>query len=148
MFAPKSILVPTDFSVSSDLALSHAIDIAKQYDARVHLLHVVGLVRQCSMDYCLNGDTILEIEKQSLEGAASMMKEQIFRVPGAKEIGVITDVKQGIPYEEILREQAGAKIDLVVIGSRGKTGLFSHFGSVADNVGRRAECPVLIVKIR
>ncbi len=146
MFAPKNVLVPTDFSESSDNALSHAIDLAKQYGAKIHLLHVVGLIRQCTVDYCLNGDAIAEVEKQGMEAAARMMNEQVSNIPAAKEVGIITDVKQGLPWEEILREQKERQIDLIVMGSRGRTGLLSHFGSVADNVSRRADCPVLIVK--
>jgi nucleotide-binding universal stress UspA family protein len=42
MFAPKNILVPTDFSKYSDAALKKAVDIAAQYDSKIYLLHVMG----------------------------------------------------------------------------------------------------------
>ncbi len=146
MFAPKNILVPTDFSRCSDNAVSHALDLAREYHARIYLLHVIGLLQQCSVDYCLDGATLAEVERQSTEAAATMMKEQISKMAGAGEADIQTDVRQGVPYEEILREQMEKKIDVIVMGSRGKTGLLSHFGSVADNIARRAQCPVLIVK--
>ena len=53
MFAPKTILVPTDFSKFSDIALEHAVDIAKMQKATIELPHVIGIVQTCPVDYCI-----------------------------------------------------------------------------------------------
>jgi len=82
MFAPKNILVPTDFSEYSDKALQLALDIAKQYHSRIYLLHVIGLVNQCSVEYCLDSKTIDLVEKESMAYARQMMGKQLgkFRI--------------------------------------------------------------------
>jgi nucleotide-binding universal stress UspA family protein len=60
---------------------------------------------------------------------------------------VVFDVRSGIPYEEILKEQQERKADLIVIASHGRTGLLkSLIGSVAERVMREAKCPVLLVR--
>jgi len=75
MFAPKAILVPTDFSEFSDNALRYAVDIGRNYRSRVYLLHVVGIIQQCSADYCLDGATVAEIGRQSMEASSDMLKK-------------------------------------------------------------------------
>src|SRR5512145_1827616 len=102
MFAPKQILVPTDFSVYSDKALSQAIDIAKQHGSTIHLLHVINIVRQCAIDYCLDKAIMDQLEKQSTERAQDRMKEEIDKFPESKTVTIIPEVKNGTPYEEIL----------------------------------------------
>ena len=147
MFSPKAILVPTDFSDYSDKALRQAADIAKQHKSRIYLFHVVGLIQQCTIDYCLDSQIVNDLEKKSIDSSKKMMQAQINKVPDAKSVEIITDVRQGTPYEEILKEQVKKKIDLIVIASHGKTGLLHHLmGSVADKVTKGARCPVLLVK--
>ncbi len=67
MFAPKKILVPTDFSKFSDEALKQAYDIAKQFKARIYLLHVIEVVQTCSVDYCLDDLTVKALDEKSLK---------------------------------------------------------------------------------
>jgi nucleotide-binding universal stress UspA family protein len=75
-----------------------------------------------------------------------MMQEQIRRVVGQGNAEIVSEVKQGIAYREIIEKEEAERVELIVIGSRGKTGLLGHLGSVADRVSRAAKCPVLIVK--
>ena len=76
-----------------------------------------------------------------------MMQKQINKVFKSKDVEVVSDVKKGTPYEEILKEQQSKKMDLIVIASHGKTGLLSHLiGSVAEKVARGAKCPVMLVR--
>jgi nucleotide-binding universal stress UspA family protein len=146
MFQPKNILVPVDFSEFSVRALSQAFDIAGRYGSTIYVLHVVGVMRQCSVDYCLDASSIDAIRKEAMESARSMMDEQIKALPPAPDIRIVAQVREGVAYEEILKEQEARNVDLIVIASHGKTGLLSHFGSVTDHVARSAHCPVLIVK--
>jgi universal stress protein A len=147
MFAPKKILVPTDFSKFSDNALKQAYDIAKQYKAKIYLLHVIEVVRTCSIDYCLDDQTIRALDEKSLEFSEKMIRKQINKVFKSKDVEVVSDVKKGTPLEEILKEQQSKKMDLIVIASHGKTGLLSHLiGSVAEKVARGAKCPVMLVR--
>jgi universal stress protein A len=147
MFAPKKILVPTDFSKFSDNALKQAYDIAKQYKAKIYLLHVIEVVQTCSIDYCLDDQTVRALDEKSLEFSEKMIRKQINKVFKSKDVEVVSDVKKGTPLEEILKEQQSKKMDLIVIASHGKTGFLSHLiGSVAEKVARGAKCPVMLVR--
>ncbi len=147
MFTPKSILVPTDFSKFSDRAVQQAADIAEQNNAKVFLLHVVDKLQQCAIDYCIPLETMMRVQSDSEKEASKKMQEEVDKIVKAKKIDVVFDVKSGIPYEEILKEQQERKADLIVIASHGRTGLLkSLIGSVAERVMREAKCPVLLVR--
>lgn len=146
MFSPKKILVPTDFSDSSEKALAIAYDIAREHHSIVRLLHVVDVVQQCVADYCLDSALIADVRAKIAESATGMLEKQVAKSAPSSDVTVITDLRQGIPYREILTAQEAEDIDLIVIGSHGKTGLLGHLGSVADKVSRTAKCPVLVVK--
>ena len=147
MFSPKTILVPTDFSEYSDKALQNAIDIAKQFKSKIYLLHVVGTVIQYMAYYEIDPQTVNLVEKENVAAAQKMLTEQLAKFPDSKSIEIMTDIRIGAPYEEILRDQQEKKIDLIVIASHGKTGLLSYLiGSVAERVVRSAKCPVLLVR--
>jgi universal stress protein A len=147
MFAPKNILVPTDFSEYSDKALQQAMDIAKQYSSKIYLLHVVGLVIQCTMDYCLDPKTSTLVERETITAAKKMIQDQLGKFPDSKSVDIVADIRTGTPYEEILKAQQEKKADLIVIASHGQTGLMRHLiGSVAEKVMRQSKCPVLLVK--
>jgi universal stress protein A len=147
MFAPKKILVPTDFSKFSNEALKQAYDIAKQYKAKIYLLHVIEVVQTCSVDYCLDDLTVKALDEKSLKFSENMLQKQIKKVFKSKDVEVISDIKKGTPYEEILKEQQSKKMDLIVIASHGKTGLLSHLiGGVTEKVARAAKCPVMLIR--
>jgi len=146
MFAPKNILVPTDFSEYSDRALKQAVDIASEHNSKIYLLHVVDEIIQCAVDYCLDAAVVDQVEKQSMVFAEEKLKKEVKMISASKDLQVISDVKKGDTYQTILKEQKDKGIDLIVIASHGKKGLIKHLGSVADRVLRGAKCPVLLVK--
>lgn len=148
MLKPTKILVPTDFSGSSDKALKQGIDIARQYNAELHLFHVmpVDLVYAVS-DYAIPAQAIEAFEKQQHEGALMSMKSQLAANTGCEGLTISLDITKGIAYEEILKQEKKLGIDLIVIASLGKSGLAKYFiGSVARNVLKKARCPVLLTK--
>jgi len=149
MFSPRIILVPTDFSNYSDNALKYAIDIARQYRAKIYLLHVIDeYIQQCVDDYCLSDATLKEIEQASITNSTDRLQQEQNRVAGgATDVAISAYVKRGVPYEEILREQEEKDIDLIVLSSHGRTGIRRMLiGSVAEKVTRAAKCPVLLVR--
>jgi universal stress protein A len=147
MFAPKKILVPTDFSEFSDAALKQAYDMAKVYKAKIYLLHVIGIIKTCALGYCFDEQTLDALDKKAIKVSEDMMQKQIKKVVKSKDVEIIPDVTKGTPYQEILKEQKSKKIDLIVIASHGMTGILSHLmGSVAERVLRGAKCPVVLVK--
>ena len=147
MLMPTKILVPTDFSEFSDRALRQALDIAKQYGAKVYVVHVLHEKNP----YDTSDGTIPayyeDIEKQVIEGIRKKMQEEIDKFPQAKELDVFVDVVNGNTAEAILEEERIKGIDLIVIASLGRSGIAKYLiGSVARNVLKGAKCPVLLTK--
>ena len=148
MLRPTKILVPTDFSEYSDKALKQALDIGKQYNAKVFLFHVVsGEIQRCVGDICLGDDIIRQIETQLKNKAQEDLQKQMNKFPQSKEVSVAMDIGHGIPNEAILREAEDKGIDLIVIASLGRSAIARFLiGSVARNVLKGAKCPVLLTK--
>ena len=148
MFAPKRILVPTDFSRYSIKALKEAGEIASQYGSTIFLLHVVDRrVQECTMDYCMSDDVVESLKKESLKASRENLGKEAEKIIKEKDIKVVISVKRGIPAETILSEQQAKKIDLIVIASHGKTGRLKQLmGSVADKVVKGTICPVFVIK--
>lgn len=148
MLVPTKILVPTDFSENSDRALGQALDIAKQYNAKVFLLHVEHESIHCAAsEFTLPDEVMQKIKDDTVAWAKTSFQNQLDFFPQAKEVEVATNVRQGIPYEEILQEGKDKGIDLIVIASLGRTGIAKYLiGSVARNVLKGAKCPVLLTK--
>jgi universal stress protein A len=147
MKAPQQILVPTDFSTYADKALQEGLFLAKQFNARLHLLHVVEDIQQCAADYCLTEEFVRQYRTSGVENSQQKLESELEKYPEAKEVQITTNVRMGRPEEEILKEEKEKKIDLIVIASHGRTG-FLHYlmGSVAERVSRGAKCEVMLVK--
>lgn len=143
----REILVPTDFSKSSRMSVDYAIELARKFGSKIHLLNVVQPLPPLAGDYpatcpdLLTGGSSSPLnQSQSLMGALSdeMVK---------KGVPVITHCREGFPFDEILLLAKEQKVDLIVMGTHGLTGL-SHvlLGSVAEQIVRNAPCPVLTVR--
>ena len=135
MFA--RILIPTDFSCPSDAALAYGRELAGQFDAALHLMHVAEnpFLRAVAMD------------RRALEEApVRWLQERL--TEAERQRGSVAIVEQSDePAHEILRYAASANIDLIVMGTHGRTGLARVVvGSVAEAVLRAAPCPVLTVR--
>ena len=148
MLKPTKILVPTDFSPDSDKALKQALDIAKQNNAKVFLLHVIGKHIQQSVDvYSIDYRVVQDMEKQIKNSAIEKMEKQLARFPQTKEIEIASNIRNGVSYEEILKEQEEKNIDLIVLASLGRTGLSKYLlGNVARIILKEAKCHVLLTK--
>ena len=148
MFEPKKILVPTDFSASSDKAIQEAIDIAEKYHSKVYVLHVIEKgVQQCAADYCLPNEVVEQFEHESVNASTQKMHQEVSKLNKVDAVDITFDVKKGIAYDEILNEQKQNDIDLIIMASHGRSGLL-HFklGSVADKVVKKSASQVLLVK--
>lgn len=145
MLKVKNILVPLDFSEPSRKALKYAISFAEQFGAKLTLLYVVEPIVLPDFVY-----TQFVMEPEKLMEAAKANLERV-----AKEEGVgrkILDrvlVRAGKPFHEITEAARGLKIDLIIVATRGHTGLkHAWLGSTAERVIRHAPCPVLSVRER
>lgn len=149
MLMPTRILVPTDFSEHSDRALEQALDIAKQYHAKVFLLHVIHdeMHHSVAFDFGLSEEVWRQINDRHLAETKEKLRKQLDKFPQAKEVEVVANVRQGVSYDEILKEGKEKEIDLIVIASLGRTGIAKYLiGGVARNVLRGSKCPVLLTK--
>lgn len=149
MLKPTKILVPTDFSEYSDRALEQALDIAKQYQAKVFLLHVVREEVPSPIDTGVITDEGLWQQIRDTQTAAfkAKLQKQVDKFPQAKEVSVVTAIRHGIPYQKILEEEDEQGIDLIVIASLGRSAIAKYLiGSVVRNVLKGSKCPVLLTK--
>jgi len=137
------ILVPTDGSACAEHAVEHAIDLAEQYDAELHVLSVVD-----SRDVSHSAPAISpqQIEQTLRDRAESVVEDAADRA-GAAGIETVTAVEPGIPDDVIVDYAADNDCDLIVMGTHGRTGLERYLlGSVTERTVRRSAVPVLTVR--
>ncbi|MDY0300002.1 MAG: universal stress protein [Trichlorobacter sp.] len=141
----KTILLATDFSESSIKAAQYALSMARCFNARLLVLHVINEPVDLRGFYVPH-ITFEKLEKEIETSAAKMMEKFCAEQFGDFE-AVETALVTGIPFEEILFMTDERSADLIVIGTHGRTGL-DHliFGSTAERVVRSASCPVMTVR--
>jgi len=136
----NSILVPTDFSEPSDAALHYATDMARTLGARLFLLHVPGKT----------GENLeMNFPVAQFETAAQQRLDTLVSPSDIERLRPEYAVRIGTPAEEIVRYANERDIDLIIMGTHGRSGV-AHLllGSVAEHVVRAAPCPVLLVRHR
>lgn len=140
----QKILLPTDFSDESLYALSYAVDLAKIFNAKLYLLHVIYDIEKASSLH-IPHPSLTELYKD-LEAHAKRNLDS-FGIDIRGELkDVETHVKRGIPYEEIIKFASENGIDLIIIGTLPRSGVERFFvGSTTQRVIRNAPCPVLVV---
>lgn len=147
MFKPSRILIPTDMSHHADKAIRQGFQIASQFGAEVFVLHVVQNLKQCSVEYDVDDDLSLEMQRQIMEGARDAVEKQVKKLAGKEASRGTIDIKEGVPYDQILAEAKERKANLIVISYLGATGLEKYqIGSVARHVMTGAKCSVLLVR--
>lgn len=143
----KTILFATDFSESSDYSFSYALSLAKKFNARLLIIHVINepvdlrgfYVPHISFD---------KLEEEIEEGAQKMM-EKFCRTHIRDYDNYETFIVPGIPFDEIIKKATETSADLIVMGTHGRTGL-DHvlFGSTAEKVVRKSPVPVMTIRIQ
>ena len=136
----SEILLPTDGEPASKVALEHAVELADRYDARLHVLYVVDTAAYASFD--AGAETIVSALRDQGEDAV----ESTVETADAAGVQTVSEVVSGSPHTEIVEYAANNGVDLVVMGTHGRTGLDRYLlGSVTERVVRTAETPVLTV---
>ncbi|MFC7113721.1 universal stress protein [Natronoarchaeum sp. GCM10025703] len=138
------ILVPTDGSDGTEQTLDHAIEIAQNHDATVHAISVMD-----QRVYLAAEDDERPEIKERLEGDAKEAIEELTERLADTGLELETAIVDGTPYKEILNYADGHDIDLVTIGTHGRTGRdrLENLGSVTERVVREADRTVLVVSI-
>jgi nucleotide-binding universal stress UspA family protein len=139
MLVLKTILHPTDFSPQSEHAFHLACSVARDHGGRLILLHVAPSPEVIMGEFGMappatNDDEVLHRRLNQIQLAGPT-------------IPVDRKVVHGDPADQILAVARASKCDLIVMGTHGRTGLGRLLmGSVAEQVMRKAPCPVLTVK--
>ena len=146
-----TILVATDFSEPSNVAVTYGRTLAEAFHASLHVLHVlddVTLRGVVGEGYIGPAPTFPERE-WAIEREARDELDSLFSSAERDTLKAHLAVATGGAIAEILRYAEEHKIDLIVMGTRGRGGL-SHLllGSVAEEVVRKSPCPVLVVHDR
>lgn len=134
------ILVPTDFSGFSSQALRHALALARKFNSRLKVVHVIQGFYPVG-DAMLAAAPQVEARKMAESGAHAFMAP-------ARDAGVDYDleIREGDPWREILTAAANMPADLVVMGTHGRGGAERFLlGSVAEKLSHRLPCPVMTV---
>ncbi len=142
----KTILFPTDFSQGARAAMDHAVSLARDYQARLILLYVIQdiSVAEWYIPSSLSMTDLMEdMQKSAWKEMDRWADEISSRLASTEKI-----VVRGVPFVEIIRTAKEKNVDLIVIGTHGRTGI-DHmlFGSTAEKVVRKSPCPVLTVRI-
>ncbi len=142
----KKILVPTDFSESSEKSLLYGISLAEQYGAELYVLSAI--------DDRVFDDPLFVVyaEQEMRQNRKAVYEEYLSKVvAGIKrdhpKLAVQQVLRMGVAFVEIVDFARQEHIDLIIIGSHGRTGI-AHLliGSTAEKVVRKAPCPVLTVR--
>ncbi|MEX0725430.1 MAG: universal stress protein [Planctomycetaceae bacterium] len=143
MITLKRILFPTDFSPQADKAREYAYSLAEKFDAELHIVCVVQDVALMAPE--MPGTFAMPIT--NLDEVVKAAEQSLHRYPACAGKAPVRVVRTGEPFVEIIRYAKERNIDLIVLGTHGRTGL-THvlLGSVAERVVRKAGCPVLTVR--
>ena len=135
------ILIPTDFSDSSRLAVEYALALREKFSAEITLLHVV----EPYFGYGI--EIIPSLDVEACRERAAEQRLQELAAGSAAGIPVKTRHLTGKPWHVICKWAAENRVDLIVMPTHGHAGL-QHLwaGSVAERVVQKAPCPVLVVR--
>jgi nucleotide-binding universal stress UspA family protein len=139
----RQLLIPIDFSDYSEQALRWGISLAQKYGAQLLLLHVIpAVLEEVSARESAGEQLVIDLTAK-VEAQLHEMARQGLR----EGVAVHVQVADGEPAEAILQMAREERVDLIVMGTHGRTGL-SHLllGSTAEAVVRAASCPVFTVR--
>jgi len=145
----KMILVPHDFSASANHALAIARDEAKLHHGTILLLHVVELPPHFAADMLVmtsGSEPPIGMRQYAVASASKHLDDLEARLE-KDGVTVTSFVRVGAPVEEIKRLVGEQGVDVIVMGTHGRTGL-RHLvaGSVAERVVRTSEVPVMTIR--
>ena len=145
MLEIKKILFPVDFTENSSKILPYVITMSEKFNSMIYLLHVVEDLSKWGAGSFVPHLSLASFKEDAMKGAEKSMErvcdEQLKDCPNFQRMVVYGD-----PAMEILKAIESEGIDMVVMGTHGRKGLdHTIFGSVAENVVKRSDVPVLVV---
>lgn len=143
MIEIKKILIPVDFSETSQAATLYALELAKKFNAQLHLLHVI----EDPVVYMPMFESYTLPPKEDFENFADTRLNNWILDQDKGDLDIQTSWVHGNPFVDILKYAKREDVDLIVVGTHGRS-FTAHLllGSVAEKVVRKASCPVLTVR--
>ena len=136
---PRSILVATDFSEASEKALRYSLALARFYESKFCLAHVVS-----SLGLTMAGPGAIAACEEAVSREAADLENSLIQTGALTGIQHKFIVRQGDIWPELREIIRQERTDLLVVGTHGRQGIGKlFFGSVAEQIFRQAECPVL-----
>lgn len=146
MIQVKKILFPTKFSPRDNQALTHALSLAKKYQAELHMLYALVLWDDDPHNPAYLFPDKEELQKRLKETAADKMSTDLEELE-VEDLVIKQVQERGMtPAETIIRYAGENDIDLIVMGIRRRKRLGHLFGSVVEEVVRLAPCSVLVLR--
>ncbi len=137
------ILIPTDGSETSEKAAEHGVKLAKAVGADVIYLYVIDI----SSFTGIPTEAIWENMRGLLEDEGKSVLAKVEEIAKVNEVKAESLVKEGIPSEDISKTAEEKQVDVIVMGTAGRSGLDKFLlGSVTEKVIRIAPCPVLVIR--
>ncbi len=140
----EKILVAVDHSARAPLVLDTAVDLARRLGAKLHVVHVVGIAPEISLEKLPVSPegaraALLGHAKEALRGVTAALPAELV---GGEEVRI------GSPWSAICSAAEDLGAELIVIGSHGYSGLDRILGTTASKVVNHARCSVLVVRGR
>lgn len=139
----KKILVPIDFSAHSDRAVEAAVELARAFDSELHLIHAYSMpvAMVGPYDYQIPANILGDLR----DSAARRVDQEAKKLTDAG-VKVNALIAEGVATQVIIDAAEQVDADLIVMGTRGLTGLkHAVLGSVTERTIRHAPCPVLTI---
>lgn len=138
------VLIPTDGSDAVEPAVETALDLAKTYEATLHALFIVD--QPTSVSGTGEGFAGLDSLLNELEGEGHRATDAVADRAEVNGVETTTAVRRGNPHDDILAYATEHDVDVIVMGTHGRTGVKrALLGSVTENVVRHSDVPVLTV---
>jgi nucleotide-binding universal stress UspA family protein len=145
MILIRNVLVPTDFSDTAAAAVDYGRTLAEQFSATLHLVHVVDDVALKTIAAEGFASYMPDLQR-AIDDSARKQLDAVAGRSGAASATIRRVIMSNQAAEAIVTYAASAAIDMIVIGTHGRTGVSRLlYGSVAERVVRTAPCPVLTV---
>ncbi len=139
----KKILCPVDFSQFSQEVVDYAVDLAIKYGAELHIMHVIpNMTYFTPYESFLTPENLVAIEKHIQDQVENDFEKVLKQNVPAKKV-----IRTGVPFVEIIDYAKSESIDLIVMGTHGRSGI-EHIliGNVAEKVVRKSPCPVMTIR--
>jgi len=136
---PRSILIATDFSEASETALRYSLALARFYGSKLCLAHVVS-----SLGLTMAGPGAIAACEEAVSREAADLEDSLIQTGALTGIQHKFIVRQGELWPELREIVRQESADLLVVGTHGRHGIAKlFFGSIAEQIFRQADCPVL-----